>query len=169
MHRLHLLLFLRILRRVRAQRMGVWHRGMFPLHHPLTPLAPRTSSKHLLTNPRQIFPTYIRAKGINIAASAGAIGSIVVGQFFPVGIQNIGSKTYFIFFAINAASMIIMIIWYPETKGKTLEEMDGLFGKLLNENDVEGHGSGGIAGGKRHDDGEEAVEQQAVEVDAGKR
>jgi hypothetical protein len=119
--------------------------------------------------PSQIFPTYIRAKGINIAASAGAIGSIVVGQFFPVGIQNIGSKTYFIFFAINVASMVIMIIWYPETMGKTLEEMDGLFGKLLNEHDVEGHGSGGIAGGKRHDDREEAVEQQAVEVDAGKR
>jgi hypothetical protein len=117
----------------------------------------------------QIFPTYIRAKGINICASAGAIGSIVVGQFFPVGIQNIGSKTYFIFFAINAASMIIMIIWYPETKGKTLEEMDGLFGKLLNENDVEGHGSGNGNGAKGHDEGEEGVEQQAIEAGAGKR
>jgi hypothetical protein len=60
--------------------------------------------------------------------------------------------------------MIIMIIWYPETMGKTLEEMDGLFGKLLNENDVEGHGSGG----KTHD-GEDAVEQQVVGVEAGKR
>jgi len=169
MHRLHLLLLLRLLRWIRAQRMGVRHRGMFP-HNPPTALtnllpAPPQST----ANKPQIFPTYIRAKGINIAASAGAIGSIVVGQFFPVGIQNIGSKTYFIFFAINVASMIIMIIWYPETMGKTLEEMDGLFGKLLNEHDVEGHGSGGIAGGKRHDDGEEAVEQQAVEVDAGKR
>lgn len=110
----------------------------------------------------QIFPTYIRAKGINICASAGAIGSIVVGQFFPVGIQNIGSKTYYIFFAINAASMIIMIIWYPETKGKTLEEMDGLFGKLLTENDVEGHGSNG--GTKAHDEGEEGVVEQSVEA-----
>ncbi len=136
---------------------------------PLLRSCSRTTSKPPLTKSPQIFPTYIRAKGINIAASVGAIGSIVVGQFFPVGIQNIGSKTYFIFFAINAASMIIMTIWYPETKGKTLEEMDGLFGKLLNENDVEGHGGGGIAGGKRHDEGEKTVEQQAVEVDAGKR
>jgi hypothetical protein len=118
---------------------------------------------HLTT---QIFPTYIRAKGINICASAGAIGSIVVGQFFPVGIQNIGSKTYFIFFAINVASMIIMIIWYPETKGKTLEEMDGLFGKLIGgEGDME-HGGEGRGGNKAQDDGDE-VERQAVE--AGKR
>ncbi|PMD28902.1 general substrate transporter [Hyaloscypha variabilis F] len=114
----------------------------------------------------EIFPTYIRAKGINICASAGAIGSIVVGQFFPVGIQNIGSKTYFIFFAINVASMIIMIIWYPETKGKTLEEMDGLFGKLIGgEGDME-HGGEGRGGNKAQDDGDE-VERQAVE--AGKR
>ena len=118
---------------------------------------------HLTT---QIFPTYIRAKGINICASAGAIGSIVVGQFFPVGIQNIGSKTYFIFFAINVASMVIMIIWYPETKGKTLEEMDGLFGKLIGgEGDME-HGREGGGRNKAQDDGDE-VERQAVE--AGKR
>ena len=117
------------------------------------------------TNNPKIFPTYIRAKGINICASAGAIGSIVVGQFFPVGIQNIGSKTYFIFFAINVASMIIMIIWYPETKGKTLEEMDGLFGKLIGgEGDTE-HGSGSGGQGNK-DDGDE-VERRAVE--AGKR
>jgi hypothetical protein len=139
------------------------------LFHPFsTQFNPTQLNRHTNLSP-QIFPTYIRAKGINICASAGAIGSIVVGQFFPVGIQNIGSKTYFIFFAINAASMIIMIIWYPETKGKTLEEMDGLFGKLLNENDVEGHGSGDGNGTKGHDEGEEGVEQQAVEAGAGKR
>ena len=153
---LHLLLLLWLLCRLRAQRMGLRHRGK-----PNTIASPSFSSSHLLT-PLQIFPTYIRAKGINICASAGAIGSIVVGQFFPVGIQNIGSKTYYIFFAINAASMIIMIIWYPETKGKTLEEMDGLFGKLLTENDVEGHGSNG--GTKAHDEGEEGVVEQSVEA-----
>jgi hypothetical protein len=78
--------------------MGLWHRGMSRPCHPSL-LEANCSF--------QIFPTYIRAKGVNICASAGAIGSIVVGEFFPVGIQNIGSKTYFIFFAINAASMIV--------------------------------------------------------------
>ena len=32
-----------------------------------------------------------------------------------------------------------MIIWYPETKGKSLEEMDGLFGKLLTDTESRGH------------------------------
>jgi hypothetical protein len=56
---------------------------------------------------KQIFPTYIRAKGLNISASGGAIGSIIVAQVWPVAIQNIGSKTYFIFMATNLASIVV--------------------------------------------------------------
>lgn len=81
----------------------------------------------------EIFPTHVRAKGINISASAGAIGSIAVGQYFPVAIDNIKSKTYFIFFSINIVSFIALAIFYPETKGRTLEQMDDLFGKLLSD------------------------------------
>ncbi|KAI9683923.1 MAG: hypothetical protein M1829_004258 [Trizodia sp. TS-e1964] len=83
----------------------------------------------------EIFPTHLRAKGLCLAASGGAVGSIVVAQIWPVAFQNIGSKTYFIFMATNFASMIILIIFYPETKGKTLEEMDNLFEK--NKDDAE--------------------------------
>ncbi|KAL2059853.1 hypothetical protein VTL71DRAFT_10008 [Oculimacula yallundae] len=79
----------------------------------------------------EIFPTHVRAKGLNISASAGAIGSIVVGQYFPVAIDKIKSKTYFIFFSINIVSLMILAVYYPETKGRTLEEMDDLFGGNL--------------------------------------
>jgi len=57
----------------------------------------------------------------------------------------------------------IMIIWYPETKGKSLEEMDGLFGKLLTDTESHGH-----ATKLPEEEGEGAVERQVV-VDAGKR
>ncbi|TVY84498.1 Quinate permease [Lachnellula suecica] len=76
----------------------------------------------------EIFPTNLRARGLNFAASGGAIGSIVAAQTWPVGIQNIGSKTYFIFMAINFASAFIIIFAYPETKRRSLEDMDLLFG-----------------------------------------
>ena len=55
----------------------------------------------------EVFPTYVRSKGLNLAASAGAIGSIVVAQVWPVAIANIGSKTYFIFMSINIACLIV--------------------------------------------------------------
>jgi len=57
----------------------------------------------------EIFPTHVRALGLNVSASAGAIGSIVVAQIWPVAIQNIGSKTYYIFFSFNAASVIVSL------------------------------------------------------------
>ncbi|KAH9883417.1 general substrate transporter, partial [Xylariomycetidae sp. FL2044] len=51
--------------------------------------------------PLCIFPTSVRARGLNFSASGGAIGSIVVAQVWPVGIDTIGSRIYFFFMAIN--------------------------------------------------------------------
>ncbi|KAI9861623.1 MAG: hypothetical protein M1813_005233 [Trichoglossum hirsutum] len=90
-----------------------------------------------------IFPTYVRARGLSISASGGSIGSIIVAQIWPVAFQHIGSKTYFIFMCINLASIVIIYFLFPETKGKTLEEMDGLFGKVT----VSSEGSAGATGG----------------------
>ncbi|KAF9525580.1 general substrate transporter [Crepidotus variabilis] len=75
----------------------------------------------------EIFPTKYRARGVNFAASGGAIGSIIVAQVWPIGIQNIGSKTYFIFMSFNIVAGIIVFFLYPETKGIALEDMDNLF------------------------------------------
>ncbi|KAK6858280.1 general substrate transporter [Apiospora arundinis] len=75
----------------------------------------------------EIFPTAIRARGLNFSASAGAIGSIVVAQVWPVGIDTIGPKIYYFFFAITAVCIPIIFMFYPETKGRTLEEMDDVF------------------------------------------
>jgi hypothetical protein len=77
----------------------------------------------------QIFPTNYRARGLNFAASGGAIGSITVAQVWPVGIANIGSKVYFIFMAINLVCIPIVYLFYPETKHLSLEEIDALFNK----------------------------------------
>lgn len=70
----------------------------------------------------------MRARGLSLAASCGAAGAIIVAQIWPVGIANIGSKIYFFFMAINLASVPIVYLLYPETKGRPLEEMDALFG-----------------------------------------
>lgn len=77
--------------------------GFMELRYCPSPLA------RLINWQSQIFPTHARAKGINISASAGAIGSIAVGQYFPIAIDQIKSKTYFIFFSINAVSLIVSI------------------------------------------------------------
>ncbi|KAJ9165792.1 General substrate transporter [Coniochaeta hoffmannii] len=76
----------------------------------------------------EIFPTAVRARGLNFAASGGAIGSIAVAQIWPVGIDRIGSRIYFFFMAVNLVCVPIIWILYPETKTRSLEDMDVLFG-----------------------------------------
>ncbi|KAF2967445.1 hypothetical protein GQX73_g6144 [Xylaria multiplex] len=87
-----------------------------------------------------IFPTAVRARGLNFSASGGSIGSIVAAQVWPVGIETIGSNIYFFFMAINFACIPIILLFYPETKGVPLEDMDLLFRdrQLLGSHDGEG-------------------------------
>ncbi|KAL8408184.1 hypothetical protein RB594_006832 [Gaeumannomyces avenae] len=78
----------------------------------------------------EVFPTAIRARGLNLAASGGSIGSILVAQIWPLGIHRIGTKIYFFFMAVNLICVPVIYILYPETKGRALEDMDVLFGKI---------------------------------------
>ncbi|CAK7212218.1 hypothetical protein SCUCBS95973_001380 [Sporothrix curviconia] len=78
----------------------------------------------------EIFPTSLRARGLNLSASGGAIGSIVVAQVWPVGVANLGARIYFFFMAINVVCVPIIWFLYPETKNLPLEGMDALFGKV---------------------------------------
>lgn len=50
---------------------------------------------------QQIFPTSVRARGLNFAASGGSIGSILVSQIWPVGNAKFGSGIYFFFMVVN--------------------------------------------------------------------
>lgn len=97
LHCIHLLLHLRLLHRLRPRCLGLRLRG--PLS--CTPHGPNTDMAN------QIFPTNLRARGLNFAASGGAVGSIIAAQTWPVGMQNIGSKTYFVFMAINLVSAVV--------------------------------------------------------------
>ncbi|GJN71848.1 ascus development protein 3 [Purpureocillium lilacinum] len=77
----------------------------------------------------EIFPTSVRARGLNFAASGGSIGSIIVAQVWPVGLAHLGSGIYFFFMAVNFICVPVIWLLYPETKGRALEDMDSLFGK----------------------------------------
>ncbi|KAF7540609.1 hypothetical protein G7054_g1217 [Neopestalotiopsis clavispora] len=102
----------------------------------------------------EIFPTAVRARGLNLSASGGAIGSIVVAQVWPVGIDRIGSRIYFFFFAINVICIPIIFLFYPETKGRALEDIDDVFSKVLNrQNSHENEGQSEIAIAYHVDDG----------------
>ncbi|KAG6819951.1 hypothetical protein H0H93_007090 [Arthromyces matolae] len=76
----------------------------------------------------EIFPLSTRAKGTAIGATSNWANTIVVAYSVPPMIKHIGFGTYILFAVINVFSIIFMYFFVPETKGKTLEEMDLVFG-----------------------------------------
>jgi Sugar (and other) transporter len=50
-----------------------------------------------------------------------------------VGEANIGSRVFFVFMAINFVCIPIIYLFYPETKNRTLEDMEVLFNKNATE------------------------------------
>jgi hypothetical protein len=51
----------------------------------------------------------------------------VVVEITPLGAQNLGWRFFLIFMVFNAAFVPIIYFLYPETAGKSLEELDGIF------------------------------------------
>jgi SP family xylose:H+ symportor-like MFS transporter len=89
----------------------------------------------------EIFPNKIRSAAMAVAVAAQWLANYFVSQTFPVIVESDANKLimdggtwnnalpYFLF-----SGFIVVIIWFvwkfiPETKGKTLEEMEAVFTK----------------------------------------
>jgi len=73
----------------------------------------------------EIYPTKIRGRAMSIATMAVWIGTTIIGQLIPLSLDHIGPAITFWIFAL----FCIPTIWIgwkimPETKGKTLEDIE---------------------------------------------
>ncbi|KDQ65150.1 hypothetical protein JAAARDRAFT_202372 [Jaapia argillacea MUCL 33604] len=75
----------------------------------------------------EVLPLRIRAEGLGFAGIWVWFFNFVVVEWTPSAIENIGYKYYIILAVFNV--VMIPIFWFlaPETRGKTLEEMDFYF------------------------------------------
>lgn len=78
----------------------------------------------------EIFPLRLRAQ----AAALGAVGNrvcsgIIAMSFLSVSRAITVGGTFFIFSAISALSVVFVYTLVPETKGKSLEQIELLFHK----------------------------------------
>jgi len=79
------------------------------------------------TYPAEIFPLKIRAKAVSIATATNWFFNCLLGYAVPPLLRSINWKMYMIFGVFNGLAFIHMFFMAPETKGRTLEEMDEIF------------------------------------------
>ncbi|KAA8649356.1 uncharacterized protein ATNIH1004_005257 [Aspergillus tanneri] len=79
--------------------------------------------------PAEIVPLRIRAPTNALSTSANWIFNFMVVMITPVAFENIGYKTYIIFAVINAFIFPVVYFFFPETRYRSLEEMDNIFKK----------------------------------------
>jgi len=72
----------------------------------------------------EVFPTSVRAKGQGIGSASHWIVNTILALTFPVVAQSFGQSTPFLFFAAaTVVQLVVVAMFYPETKGQTLEEL----------------------------------------------
>lgn len=72
----------------------------------------------------ELFPNFIRAVAVSFVGVINSLTSFLVQLVFPWELANMGSSTTFLVYGIIAfAGMLFIISKVPETKGKTLEEL----------------------------------------------
>jgi len=76
----------------------------------------------------EIFPLRLRGLGMGISVFFLWITNFVIGLMFPILLDKIGlSTTFFIFAVLGFISIIFVNKCLPETKGRTLEELEHYF------------------------------------------
>jgi hypothetical protein len=76
----------------------------------------------------EIFPSHLRAKGVSLGVATFSLTNIIWLQAAPTAFANIGWKFYLCLVIPSFFLAIIMWVFYPDTRGKPLEEIAAIFG-----------------------------------------
>jgi sugar porter (SP) family MFS transporter len=77
--------------------------------------------------PAEITPLSIRAAANGLSTASNWTFNFLVVLITPIAFANIGYQTYIIFAVLNAGIAIFSFLSFPETSGRSLEEMSMIF------------------------------------------
>ena len=87
--------------------------------------------------PSEIFATSIRAKAMSLATLLNRVTATVVASTFLTTAEAIGWQGYFLMLAgICVFFSILIILYLPETKGRSLEDMTLYFAEITNDTSI---------------------------------
>ncbi|XP_973332.1 facilitated trehalose transporter Tret1-2 homolog [Tribolium castaneum] len=83
----------------------------------------------------ELFPAKIRGTATGLASGIGYFFNFVTVKIYPAMISGIGREGVFFFYgAMSLAGTIYVVALLPETRGKTLQEIEEYFGKKPSKN-----------------------------------
>ncbi|ODH15000.1 hypothetical protein ACO22_06484 [Paracoccidioides brasiliensis] len=77
--------------------------------------------------PAEIFSMPIRARGTSVSTFVNWSFNLLFAQCALVGLSRIQYRFFYCFMAFNWAGAVIVWLWFPETVGKSLEEVEEVF------------------------------------------
>lgn len=77
--------------------------------------------------PVEVLSFEMRAKGMGFSGMAVAAANLLNQFAWPVSMKKIGWHTYIIFTIWCGVQTVVVWFWIPETKNRTLEELDEIF------------------------------------------
>ncbi len=81
----------------------------------------------------EIFPTSIRAKANSLSTLSNWTWNAILAKSAPYLMESMGEKLY-ILLAVACLLMGVFVFFYvPETRGKSLEDMDEVFSKKVRD------------------------------------
>ncbi|KAH8802461.1 general substrate transporter [Xylogone sp. PMI_703] len=78
----------------------------------------------------EVFPTRLRSYGVGMAAATQWLFNFCITYMTPTAVHNIGWRTFLMFGIFCLANCVFVFFCIKETKGKTLEDMDIIFGTI---------------------------------------
>jgi hypothetical protein len=75
----------------------------------------------------ELFPTPLRARGSSLATATNWIVKLVLAQCSPFAFARIGYMYLYCFAGVTWAAVVVVWVFYPETAGRSLEGVQGVF------------------------------------------
>ncbi|TVY44749.1 putative polyol transporter [Lachnellula occidentalis] len=77
----------------------------------------------------EVFPLSHREVGMGLSVAVNLLWAAILGITLPKMKDSMGILGFFVFYAgITVVALIMIFLWVPETKQRTLEELDYVFG-----------------------------------------
>ncbi|KAI4702784.1 hypothetical protein J4E89_010121 [Alternaria sp. Ai002NY15] len=81
----------------------------------------------LMSYPTEIFTYSLRSKGVSCELLSIYVSLVIQAFVNPVGMENLGWKYYIVFCCLLVVFLGVTYFFFPETKGRSLEEIAEIF------------------------------------------